>query len=393
MNDPENSNVIVTDSKELTRVPNPFVNSYQTIEQSFGIQSILITDLMIFLANGQLKNIFGDITFDVDTFCKKMGYTRANLQRKLSEEDKKLIYATGQSLPVYQNITGTHTIENYIETALWHATQKRLMLQKNYHPKDNSKTVTTGFIGVTLLEGFDINSDFSSKKRTKKTYTVRLGSGIKDYLLTEYNLIELKDYRNIPNITGFKLFYLYLCRIRILLQYKKQKSEDPIFDVSVDALAKVFDYQFAEPKDRKKAIKNTLDKINNYLAIGKFGYQFTGTGRAKYIVRFTFSNEVIEYFDEKTKAYFFNQLYQAISSEYVGKIHPEIPIRERAKVFEEILTTFSYDKQLTEREKFWEWFYSEDDRNIKEHIYNKVYYDIFKLTPDDPYSQNIFVDK
>lgn len=376
---------------DLTRVPNPFTHNFQPIQKTFGVQSILVTDLVIFLANCQLKNLFGDITFDINTFCQKMGYNKANLQRKLSEEDRKQIYALGEELPVYTNQTGTHMIESYFETALWHATQKRLMMQKSYPVDDKTKIAKTAFIGVNLLEGFEINSDFSTKKSIRKTYTVKLGSGIKDYLITEYSLIELNDYNKLPNVLSYKVFYLYLCRIRILIQYKEDTNQEPIYNVSVDDLAKVFNYVISEPKDRKKFVKNTLDKINSYLTIGKFAYEFTGKGKYKYNVRFTFSAEVLKYFDEKTKAVFFKELYDRLGIEYIGMIEPNLSYRERMMRFKEIISLQDSDNRLSEREKFWAWFSSEENRTLKQSIYNKVYYDIFQISPDDPYSQNIFL--
>ena len=71
---------------------------------------------------------------------------------------------------------------------------------------------------------------------------------------TEYNLLELKDYRNLPNRKGYRKFYLNLAKMIYLIKYKIDQGQAPYFTVTVDQLAKEFDVTVKDNHDRKKKV-------------------------------------------------------------------------------------------------------------------------------------------
>lgn len=81
-------------------------------------------------------------------------------------------------------------------------------------------------------------------------------------LLTEYNLLELKDYRNLPNRKGYRKFYLNLAKMIYLIKYKIDQGQAPYFTVTVDQLAKEFDVTVKDNHDRKKKVTSILNGIN-----------------------------------------------------------------------------------------------------------------------------------
>ena len=72
-------------AKELIRVPRVLGESYNSvlIERLYEAGGNVMLDLIIYLGSYHLKDLFGTSWFSVEDFCRKMGYDRTNLQRKL----------------------------------------------------------------------------------------------------------------------------------------------------------------------------------------------------------------------------------------------------------------------------------------------------------------------
>lgn len=115
---------------------------------------------------------------------------------------------------------------------------------------------------IQILDRFEIKDDFGTKKRTKRNYNVHLSKDLMNTLLTEYNLLELKDYRNLPNRKGYRKFYLNLAKMIYLIKYKIDQGQAPYFTVTVDQLAKEFDVTVKDNHDRKKKVTSILNGIN-----------------------------------------------------------------------------------------------------------------------------------
>ena len=78
-------------AKELIRVPRVLGESYNSvlIERLYEAGGNVMLDLIIYLGSYHLKDLFGTSWFSVEDFCRKMGYDRTNLQRKLDSRSSR----------------------------------------------------------------------------------------------------------------------------------------------------------------------------------------------------------------------------------------------------------------------------------------------------------------
>ena len=164
---------------------------------------------------------------------------------------------------------------------------------------------------IQILDRFEIKDNFGTKKRTKRNYNVHLSKDLMNTLLTEYNLLELKDYRNLPNRKGYRKFYLNLAKMIYLIKYKVKNNETPFYVLTVDQLAKKLGIEIAEPKDRKKKVASILKKMNTYLKYTNFNFSFVKGDHERwaYTVLFSFPRHTLHYFDEGQYAVVVKKFY------------------------------------------------------------------------------------
>lgn len=361
--------------KELTRIPQSVASNFKEMQNTYGKLSPIVTDLMIYLANQQMDSIFDDITFTLDDFCDKMGHPKKELQRRMTEEERKDVL--GSTIAVYKNKTGEQVLENRFELALWLATQRNIMMSRVNSKGDYIYT------GVQIIKSFEIGVDYSTQKSQKKKYLVVLGAMLKDFLLTNYNLIELKDYRSIPNYEGYRDFYLYLSRIIVVVKYKKKLQEESKFIMSVDELCNIFGSKRTRNDDKKKFVTKTLNKIRDLIEYAKFDYEYVHAGhRYKYHVQFDFADETLEYFDEKIKAQFFKALLNEFETEFTNYYFHAIPHMQRALEFRRMMDEKDMEHKHS-RKTFIEWLFSEEDGDQKMKKYKEVFFKIWGVSYDE----------
>jgi hypothetical protein len=76
------------EQKQFSRVPSTLTDqrNYDLLSTN---NSSLLVDFIVYLSDTQMQNLFGDNEFSIDDFCKKMGYERTNLQRKITSKERK----------------------------------------------------------------------------------------------------------------------------------------------------------------------------------------------------------------------------------------------------------------------------------------------------------------
>ena len=83
-------------NKELSRVPRLLSENYNSglIGRLYnsGSGGNVMLDIIIYLCGNHINDLFGDNWFSIEDFCKKMGYNRTNLQRKLTKEQMKDLF-------------------------------------------------------------------------------------------------------------------------------------------------------------------------------------------------------------------------------------------------------------------------------------------------------------
>ena len=251
--------------------------------------------------------------------------------------------------------------------------------KENYYVYAQTMNGKTQYKFIQILDRFEIKDNFGTKKRTKRNYNVHLSKDLMNTLLTEYNLLELKDYRNLPNRKGYRKFYLNLAKMIYLIKYKIDQGQAPYFTVTVDQLAKEFDVTVKDNHDRKKKVTSILNGINKKLERTKFQYQYIkGKGEKwPYTVQFFFDQETLEYFDEKIKAILTSQYHDALKSCFLlNKKGIPVSRHYQYKDFFKLGTGEYYHE-------FTAWLYSEEDKEIKENIYRDIYIKVVGIRPED----------
>ncbi|NDV83450.1 hypothetical protein [Bacteroides sp. 51] len=365
---------MIEKDKNLVRVPRALSEYYNLdlIERLYETTgNNAAADLVIFLAGRQPKNLFGEVWFSVSDFCSEMGYDRTNMQRKLSPD--QIAKAIGQKSPELL-ISGTnqeeikHPIETVFEVALYKLGKENLTFPSN----SNGKT-TYNF--VQIITKLDIITDTSTKKKTKRLYSVKLNDKIANTFFTSYNLLEPQDYKKIPDRAGYRYFYLNLSRMIFLIKYKITKGEAPYFTLSVDQLAKIFNINVEENKNRKRKIGEILNRINSILKTTKFEYEFIkGTGQKwAYTVQFFFPEETLNYFNESFKASFTTRFYDEMMKYYISN---KLKAPMSSQIFEDVKT------KEEENRRFIEWIHSTEDMEEKETAYRRNFQAIYGTTPE-----------
>lgn len=365
----------MSDVKEISRIPRPLSENYNfdLISRSFNESGSLVVDLIVFLANKQVKDLFGTVSFSVSDFCIMMGYDRTKLQRKLSEE--QLVSLFGKNKPMYlKTIEGKdicHPIETVFEASLY-----KLIKENITYPSSNPDG-SISYYSVQIASRLDINYDFHTKKDTKRVYTVVLSQKIIDSLFTQYNLIELADYKTLPDRKGYRYFYLNLSKMIYLIKYKIDKGEAPYFNLTVDQLARIFDINIVASNDRKKKVTSVLNAINKTLTVTNFQFSYIKRPGDKwaYTVQFFFPPETLSYFDEKFKSVFTKRFHEAVSDlyfEFKG-IRPNL----RVKFKNDMRNDPAQEKD------FLEWIFSSNNIDEKAKIYNRIFVEVFGKKPED----------
>lgn len=367
--------------KELSRVPRTLSEPYNGDNLDLLIESggTIMHDIIIFAANTQMKDLFGETWFSMEDFCTVMGYERTKLQRKLTEEQKAKTF--GAIKPVYKTEYAgeqiEHPIETFFESAFFSLGKNTLSVAYNVNG-------ATRYKFIPILESFDIKDNFGTKKKTKRMYKVNLSKELKNLMFTGYNLIDLKDYRNLPNKRSYRKFYLNLSKMIFLIKHKIQAGQEPEFTMTVDELARHFDINIANNHDRKKKVVTTLNAINKNLTQTRFEYEFVKRENEKwaYSIKFRFSEETLKYFDEKAKAIITSKYYEGLKDAFLKK--------KGVQVYE----TYKYKDCFVFgsgnfNEEFTEWAYSDADKELKTEIYRNIYINVMKMPPKENYTINM----
>ena len=106
-------------AKESIRVPRVLGESYNSvlIERLLSAGGNVMLDLIIYLAVIASKT-FGTSWFSVEDFCRKMGYDRTNLQRKLNSRQLAAMFGKNMQPEYVCTDTAGQRISHPIERFL-----------------------------------------------------------------------------------------------------------------------------------------------------------------------------------------------------------------------------------------------------------------------------------
>lgn len=363
-------------AKELIRVPRVLGESYNSvlIERLYEAGGNVMLDLIIYLGSYHLKDLFGTSWFSVEDFCRKMGYDRTNLQRKL--DSRQLSAMFGKNMQPEYVCTDTagqrisHPIETVFEAALY-----KLGLENLCYPTIGEDG-RTSYNFVQILKRFDIMTDFKTKKSTKRLYSAVVSPEIKNFMFSLYNLLELQDYRSLPS--RYRYFYLELSKMVYLIKYKTTKNKAPFYVLTVDQLAKKLGIEIAEPKDRKKKVASILKKMNTYLKYTNFNFSFVKGDHERwaYTVLFSFPRHTLHCFDEGQYAVVVKKFYKNLLGLYVEIAYPDTDMAVRRKKIKEVEEDAGLYKE------FLLWANSPESVEKKKQIYISDFVAVFGRFPE-----------
>lgn len=367
--------------KSLCRIPKSIINDKQNnviLRDLYTMGGHVGVGLIIYLCRDlQRKDLFGDCGFTIDEFSRIMGFSKNHLYEKLSPDKLKRYF--GEEYPKYiykdeNGKTGEHRIENLFECIL-----HKMGLQTIALPV---YAVDGGFVRqkfIPIIDQYDIKDNFKSSKRTKRIYRAKINNELKEALFYNYNLIELNEYRQIPDRIGYREFYLNICRMIALVKYKKQQGLPTFFTMTVNQLADIFNINAVENKVRKMRVSRTLEAVNKSLKIAKFNYEYIKgeNERWAYTVKFEFSEDALAYFDEEYKAVFMKRYYDNLLFNYIKMRYPTYEMRRI------LLERTRFQQDDAEKEIFRNWMFSGDDREMKLKTYQDTSAELLRMNPED----------
>ena len=179
--------------KELSRVPRTLSESSNTkvLEVLFDAGGTVMSDIIIYVASSQMKDLFGDCWFSINDLCEVMGYERTKSQRKLTE--KQLDFLFSNQRPVYiteqngQKIE--HPIENTFEAALYRLGTSNLSVAYAMNGKTQYKF-------IQILDRFEIKDNFG------KTNLAALVIPAGDYESESKLINRLSNYEEVDSVMG-----------------------------------------------------------------------------------------------------------------------------------------------------------------------------------------------
>jgi hypothetical protein len=347
-------------NNSLARVPQDMAFDTDAMTLQFQRQAGLIRDVFIFVVKRQFttRDIFNSITFTIEDFCREMGYNKSELYRRLDTWNHK-------SNP--PKLVDGHECDGLFEYALYRATTEKIVFQR--WSKENNPIIYT----YEIFKSLEILYDKSTRKNTKRTYSVVLGADILNAAFARFFVLDYEEYKALAAkssdaTSSHRNFYVFFARMVATAKARKQHT----FTTSVDNLATIFDYKITHPKDLKKSIKRALDVIQSKLR-QPFSYQFVRDpnpnvkSNLQYHVLFVFSDEILQFYEEKILTFFWQKLRERADATYRYNLIAHIEDLEK-KIKQ---------KPDFKLEDFHEWWFSSTQEDEKERIIKMLLKDIF----------------
>ena len=165
-----------------------------------------------------------------------------------------------------------------------------------------------------------------------------------------------------------------------LIKYKIKTGDAPSYRLTVDQLAKLFNLNFEENKERKRNVTKVLKGINEHLRFTNFQFKYVKGANDKwaYTVDFEFSQETLDYFDERYTAMFTQRFYSDLLWRYAGLAFPNCAVgRDRVNKVEDIKS----DRNLYE--DYLAWANSPQNKALKEEVYRENFFRVFGKNPEE----------
>lgn len=313
------------------RFPQALTLDFTALRNSFGSDYSLITDIIVFLSQGQKADLFNTIRFSLSDFAKKMNYNKDNLRRSEIEFNKK-------NLPTLRG----HVYDGVFEYALFRMLKENVIFEGNYQGKYRAQS-------FQLIREIEVYNN--EKVNSQRKYIVKASNFLLETMFKEFFILNLEDYvlagklnKNNRNTVGAgRNLYMALIRGMHLALNQHKKGLEPIFETNVDNLSMAcgFDMQRL-PQDRKKALKKLLEKFAQLQNL-KFEYEFfcKTNSRFPYHIKIKYTTENINAYETELETKFYNLTFAMLENKYKD-LYPQFQNAENS--FAKWLSNHDYDK-------------------------------------------------
>jgi len=360
-------------NNNLARVPQHMSFDTDAITQQFQKQAGVIRDIFIFSVKRQFSsNIFGEIVFTVDEFCKEMGYNKSEMYRRMDIFREKDQYNDKKhQSPKPPTLVDGHECDGLLEYSLYRAARENIVFHRF------SKSGNPEIKAYQVLNSVEIIYDKSTQKNVKRKYSIVLSADILNEAFLRFFVIDYANYKALASkssdaTSSYRNFYVFYGRMVATAKHQKRHN----YLTTVDELTEIFNYsQQQEPKHKKMSVKRALDNIQKKLS-HPFHYKFVAEAESKsklqYHVLFTFTDEVLEYYDERMMHAFWTALRQRgiqhFAQRIMGKTYDYRKLQEMQK---------NMPKETLE--DFHVWWFSNEDYDFKQRLLAEVKREIFTI--------------
>jgi hypothetical protein len=343
-------------NKILARVPQDMAFDTDAMVSQFQRHAGLIRDVFMFVVRHQFtaRDVFNNINFTVEDFCKEMGYSKQELYRRLEIWNNKL---------TPPKLVDGHECDGLFEYALYRATTEKVIFHRR--SKDGNPIINT----YEIFKSLEIIYDRTTKKTTKRTYSVILSSDVLNAAFARFFVLDYNDYRALAakssDATGsYRNFYVFFARMVAITKSGKQHT----YITTVNELASVFNYDSSDPRHLKQSVKRALDRIQEKIK-HPYSYKFisdpnsANKSKLQYHVLFSFSDELLIFYEERLVAYFWSKLREKA---YYSYSHT---LGKKADGYVE--------KSNIDQEDFHKWWFSTAEKEEKEQMIQSLLKEIF----------------
>ncbi|MGB4776455.1 MAG: hypothetical protein WBP45_14860 [Daejeonella sp.] len=233
---------------KLSRIDRSVADNLRDIEKSFGQDSGIITDFIVFITTLLKTDLFGYTRFTLKDFCRESGRNKQDLclPHPFFKDNPK------ESPPEHHG----HTFATVFDYALYNMLQKNIIFSKSYNDNESGRIIQLG--NFSIIKDIKLNIDRQSNGI--KIYEIRVSDELLHGFLQRYYTIESNGYKRAGKGRGGdgrkRLFlYLYKTRHQVLSQ-KSFKTKIP-----VDFLASIAGIDVKINSQRKNSVKRVLEII------------------------------------------------------------------------------------------------------------------------------------
>lgn len=263
----------------ISRIDRAVADNIKDIKRSFGSQSGLVQDFIVFISTQIKIDLFGFTRFTIQQFCKHTGRNRQDLVIIHPE------FASGLKQPPVIN---GYAFQSVFEFTLYTMLEKNIIFSSKYEFRNSD--------AVLQMHSFPILKDLRlnhlRKINEQKIYDVRLSDELMHGFLTRYYTLNAESYKLVGKGRGGesrKKFLLYLSKLSHVVT---SGATGQNILITVDRLCEFGDITDVKPSHRKQ---NLIRMLNYIQKVGKlpFDYHFeSGQTQNDYLVRLTFHPQV-----------------------------------------------------------------------------------------------------